>query len=902
MDWVPLSGYSQGVSDADRPRKLTQQEINYIAEHQPLPRSADVTAANLTREGIMQWIKETLSELELCPSAIASMIKQIVDAHNKSVIAPGSPVGITAAEAVGSSTTQMTLNTFHQSGNIKSASFGIDAMKDLIFARKNPKNESTTIYFTDSSMTFEDALNTRRYLVGSMVNDFIVSYEIKPPQDLQQYWWHDAAPQLYQKVVPDSGKVLRLYLNVPNMYKHHVSIHMLAEILEQEVPPSVVAVYGPIADGIIDIYPHPNIIATLLDREKMSIPKDLAELTYLETIVVPGMKTIRVKGISGIKSLTPVVSPVWRMVLSEKPLSQQEIARLPVSGNMTNRIWTLFYNQSIMTTTGLKPENLSALCQAAGLSVIEGDNMRMVVSLPGDAYTNNRGDRVVERDSQYYLLIKQDDVETFGSSLYRRVLEDDLVEEPLGLKLDKSVTIPLLPDDIRYVDEHRYVRMADTIPVDNGYLLPLPETVRVSNMKPSEYVSQAVAQAKRSHQNAIEKQIEEQAKLSEAERTPVAVDRGPLIKASEFVYVETEGSNLREILAVPGIDKTRTSCSNMYTIAETLGIEAARSFFIRSLNETIANSSSYVHPANVSLIAEFITSRGQPFGATYTGISRQPGGHLSLATLERAGEVFIKNAIHGKSEDARNVSASIIVGSRISVGTGYFDVAQDITEQGVTKRVINDELFTALDRDDDAQAMDYAIEGAESPDIGEFMEEMLAIQPFDDRNAEDEANLEAMFRGIENIPLPEEREVEAGEIFEPISRIVGSMFDPQDFVNVMNTVKSGIPLDQPLPPVASENVFPQPIESTGLVIPQALTVSGAIPTDFLQLVQLQLPSTLPHEPSESVNVPLPSAPIPNLGNIPPLNIEQLVQLRGEQISGLEIMDDAALVQALQEES
>jgi hypothetical protein len=98
---------------------------------------------------------------------------------------------------------------------------------------------------------------------------------------------------------------------------------------------------------------------------------------------------------------------------------------------------------------------------------------------------------------------------------------------------------------------------------------------------------------------------------------------------------------------------------------------------------------SYVHPANLMIIAEFITSRGEPNGATYTGISRQPAGHLSLATLERAGKVFTQSAFCTSKEDIRNVSASIVVGTRMAIGDGMFDIGLDIDG----KTYINDDIF-----------------------------------------------------------------------------------------------------------------------------------------------------------------------------------------------------------------
>jgi hypothetical protein len=133
----------------------------------------------------------------------------------------------------------------------------------------------------------------------------------------------------------------------------------------------------------------------------------------------------------------------------------------------------------------------------------------------------------------------------------------------------------------------------------------------------------------------------------------------------------------------------------MHTLTNVFGIETARSFIIMRLHDIISNNSSYVHPAHIIFIAEFITSRGVPYGTTFTGISRQPGGHLSLATVERAGKTLTQHALHGRKEDIRNVSASISVGTRMVIGNGMFDIAQNVIVNNKPLVLINDDVFKA---------------------------------------------------------------------------------------------------------------------------------------------------------------------------------------------------------------
>jgi hypothetical protein len=949
-----LTDYEIGMNLEDRPRKLTDEEIAYITAHLPTAPSADAMAADVVRQGVIEWMVDSLREQSLCPSAISELIQRMVKQHNDSLVVSGTPVGITAAEAVGATTTQMTLNTFHASGGSKSVSFGIEAMRDLIFARKNPKNESCTIYFMNKQITYEEVLNSRHYIVGSVISDFILKkgkvmqYDIDSPQILTRYWWHDAAELLLDKKVPESTKVLRLFLNVPEMYKQHVTMKDIADVLEREVPPSAVAVYGPISDGIIDIYPHPTIIAeTLKKREdKGVVPPELAELTYLESVIVPELENIRVKGISGIRSLVPVVSPIWRIVLQERKLQQTDIrneeARAILGRYVTDKSgWLLFYNPTIMKMTGLVAENLAALCQLAGITIIGGNTAWLVVSMPADRFRTSRGEVAIDIGGIKYLRLRPDSIVRRDGVIFREIPETYLKEMATGWteEIENKIRVDLAPDDVWRVDSKFYRRISperflerDGIP----YEQITDRRVKITEMKPGDYVQDKVNTDKRERRAEIKRlsdvAIAEAQKLPEAERKaairrPVSVPRTPLMIAAEFVIAETEGSNLKELLALPGIDKRRTTCNNMHTITATLGCEAARNFVIRALSNTISNTGSYVHPANLMFIAEFIMSRGEPYGATYTGISRQPGGHLSLATLERAGKVFTQNALHGRKEDIRNVSASVAVGARMAIGDGAFDIAQDIVEGGVPKTILNDDLFTALERDDETkkQAAAFAVpqpQGGSPEDLTGDINLLKTIAlggTFDDTKAEDETNLLVVFSPGEVIPeITTARQQPAGVQQKVVRRVQPQLTQieiPRELVDVLDQIKAAVPLPEGQEAMALAGgviVAPAPVPervlSTGLIpltelIPQP--AAGELPPELndifaaydaeLELQPVPIPGAL------AITQELPQVEIPALPTVAMADLAQaMIELRREQVRGLQPINTDALQAALQQ--
>lgn len=252
------------------------------------------------------------------------------------------------------------------------------------------------------------------------------------------------------------------------------------------------------------------------------------------------------------------------------------------------------------------------------------------------------------------------------------------------------------------------------------------------------------------------------------------VPRPQILLDAFLIYSESSGCTLDKMLEIPEVDQHLVTCNNVHIIAKKFGIEAARATIIRLMADMA--ESNYIHPEHINIIAEFITSKGRPYGATYTGISRQATGHLSLATLVRALEVFSRNAMIGKSEDMRNVSAAIASGQRISVGSGYNEIGCDVVVEGEVKTFTGEEVYTAYNFDDKAK---------------KIIDESLQI-------ATDEEDL---LGDLENSGLEYGSKIDANQFFgksgtdKKIS--VGRTTVPkirQGLLNVINYTRSGVPV------------------------------------------------------------------------------------------------------------
>jgi len=58
-------------------------------------------------------------------------------------------------------------------------------------------------------------------------------------------------------------------------------------------------------------------------------------------------------------------------------------------------------------------------------------------------------------------------------------------------------------------------------------------------------------------------------------------------KDTEEFVIQTFGSNLKDVFALPEVDETRTSTNDLHEIADVLGIEAARASIVNEITKVL---------------------------------------------------------------------------------------------------------------------------------------------------------------------------------------------------------------------------------------------------------------------------------------------------------------------------
>jgi DNA-directed RNA polymerase II subunit RPB1 len=145
-------------------------------------------------------------------------------------------------------------------------------------------------------------------------------------------------------------------------------------------------------------------------------------------------------------------------------------------------------------------------------------------------------------------------------------------------------------------------------------------------------------------------------------------------KVVEWV-LDTDGTNLIEILSNPNIDATRTISNDIREIYTVLGVEAARNALYHELvNVTGEGSMNYRH---LSLLIDTMTFKGNLMSIDRHGINRTASSALSKSSFEESVDMLINASIFSEYDNTSGISPQVMLGKVPNCGSGNFDIVLD---------------------------------------------------------------------------------------------------------------------------------------------------------------------------------------------------------------------------------
>jgi DNA-directed RNA polymerase subunit A' len=158
------------------------------------------------------------------------------------------------------------------------------------------------------------------------------------------------------------------------------------------------------------------------------------------------------------------------------------------------------------------------------------------------------------------------------------------------------------------------------------------------------------------------------------------ITRVTVAQKDEEWVIQTTGSNLAKVLEIEGIDKRNVRTNNVFEIAATLGIEAARNALINELSTTLEDQGLEVDSRYIMLVADMMCSRGYLQQIGRHGIAGTKDSVLARAAFEITVPTIAQAALTGEVEELKGVTENVIVGSNIPVGSGTVDLYMQVSK------------------------------------------------------------------------------------------------------------------------------------------------------------------------------------------------------------------------------
>ena len=147
-------------------------------------------------------------------------------------------------------------------------------------------------------------------------------------------------------------------------------------------------------------------------------------------------------------------------------------------------------------------------------------------------------------------------------------------------------------------------------------------------------------------------------------------------KTGQYSIV-TEGSNLKEILQVEGVDVDNVMTNSIIEIGDVFGIEAARNSIIYEATSTLGNAGLDVDVRHIMLVADLMTNDGTVRAIGRNGVSGKKSSVLARAAFEITAAHLLHAAMVGEVDRLEGVTENIIVGQPVTLGTGAIKLYYD---------------------------------------------------------------------------------------------------------------------------------------------------------------------------------------------------------------------------------
>jgi DNA-directed RNA polymerase II subunit RPB1 len=170
--------------------------------------------------------------------------------------------------------------------------------------------------------------------------------------------------------------------------------------------------------------------------------------------------------------------------------------------------------------------------------------------------------------------------------------------------------------------------------------------------------------------------------------------------------MDTDGTNLLEVLGNPYVDATRTVSNDVHEIYAIFGVEAARQCLFNEINSVMKDAEASVNFRHLSLLVDTMTNKGAMMSIDRHGINKGDIGPLAKCSFEEVNDVLVKAGVFSEIDRVNGVSANIILGQIAPCGTGDTEIMLDEQKLKAPSQVqLKSDVFdvSMMEYDDDTR-------------------------------------------------------------------------------------------------------------------------------------------------------------------------------------------------------
>jgi hypothetical protein len=651
------------------------------------------TAVKTTRDDLRRQIKSIKMQVFL----INDFKESLRDQFKRSLILEGNLVGNVMSFAIGESSTQQTLNTFHSSGNRaqRAQITGFTQLKSILDASENPKQSTTTIFTRHKWTGTQMRLRSINFQDVSLA-DLIVSHRVIPSTpNRSKPRWEQIRDILYgeghsvnytgsserfnlnrenpifrSQVGPNGepvGSILEIQLNIEKLFFMRISMKMIENALGQHSTNMIRVTTSDITIGMVYIYLNFSKLSSLEgvnDKEPSFVQKNPFAFA-LENVIYPLLQNIQISGIQDLKALNVLNHQLHKTInysiSNAETESIRKVATIHVLGEdiiywgVTDEI----IKEYIMVSMRIHTPNNHIFNYAP----TDGESLDdRIGDEPWTIKFDTGGMVCWSEDENAYVQCTMADIQRILTSDKKIAVADLLLRTPesfttivdpviQGSSMTFYINSGLLNSTVDMGDLRSLNLDLDTI----GNLLGM--TYSTSEIETEKYtIDRANSTVTVLNMKDLTKSINEI--LLDLRTVQITSNR--LEESRIRWYYQGDGRNYKSVLAHKDVDSEYTRTSNIVDVYRTVGVEACRTITIKEIKLC---TNSKINPAHIKLLADSAnatTPAQKPIPQTHFGMAKRGTGFFALS-WEKATKVFLTSGM-GMEDNLVSFSAQLMTG------------------------------------------------------------------------------------------------------------------------------------------------------------------------------------------------------------------------------------------------